>query len=149
MGFTCLQNNNAQQTSSFHEELEPISHREPCFGPILPWATMFLSRTWAHLPWGTMFWTYLPWATMFPLKDLGPFAQRKLQLAFSLGKLRKLPILLRKVASLSLFEKKLAYEVAQRLHPFFPLKMRIWRKKKTFGPLDLLNHKCFFFEMVV
>jgi hypothetical protein len=72
-----------------------------------------------------MFWTYLPWATMFPLKDLGPFAQRKLQLAFSLGKLRKLPILLRKVASLSLFEKKLAYEVAQRLHPFFPLKMRI------------------------
>jgi hypothetical protein len=66
---------------------------------------MFLSRTWAHLPWGTHVLDLFALGNNVSLKDFGPFAQRKLQLPFSSRKLRKLPILPSKVASLSIFEK--------------------------------------------
>ncbi len=130
MGLTCLQNNNVQQTS-FPGELEPICHREPYFGPILPWGNNA------------------------SLKDLGPFALRNHVLdLFCLGqqcfpqglgpicpKKVATPLLFKEVEETShsplkscksfSFWKNLLMKLPKDYILFFPLKMRIWKKKNN------------------
>ncbi len=117
MGLTCLQNNNTQQTS-FPMELEPICHREPYFGPICLGQQCFFQGLGPICLGEPCFGPICLGQQCFP-QGLGPICPKKVATPHSpQGSWRNFPFSLEKL-QVFLFLKKLAYEVAQRLHFFF------------------------------